>query len=179
MSISILAAGPIPLPRTMTNRSATAESFGFAGIGEPVGQTIPVIAPKMASGASRIGNGSSESETSLNALMNRANTTLANDVKASGPIAAPASFSSAFSSSDANGDGVLSKNEFQNFDKAIHPGGPHLWEAATGKPVDGAYMFPLIDRAGHGYVTRDQAAQYDQVSPDGTSLSDDLGRSTD
>ena len=65
-----------------------------------------------------------------------------------------------FKASDADGNGVLSKDEFQAFDAGAHPDGSKLWEASTGRLVDGAYRFPLLDRLNRGYLTRAQVDEY-------------------
>lgn len=77
-------------------------------------------------------------------------------------------FGEAFKSSDADGDGVLSKDEFVSFEKKTNPTGFHLTEAFTGRSIDGAYMFGVLDRFKSGHVTRGQAAAFAQTAGDGT-----------
>jgi hypothetical protein len=71
-----------------------------------------------------------------------------------------------YKQADASGDGLLSRGEFVNFDAAMHPNGPHLTEATTGIPVDGSYMFAIIDRARQGLVSLAQVKEHGYLLPE-------------
>lgn len=85
---------------------------------------------------------------------------------AAAPAAASQTVDDMFKQADANGDGVLDKDEFVNFDGQMNANGPHLIEAATGIPVDGNYMFAVIDHQNKGFVTLGQAKEHGYLVPE-------------
>lgn len=72
----------------------------------------------------------------------------------------------AFADADGDRDGRLSHDEFVSFDKKVKSDGPHLVEAATGRPVDGDYMFSIIDTLKAGSVTLAQVEEHGYSEPD-------------
>ena len=82
----------------------------------------------------------------------------------------------AFAASDVDRSGALSHDEFVSFDQTMHPDGPHLFEAANGRPVDGDYMFSTIDRLNTGSVSLEQVLQNGYLLSDPIAMRVDSDR---
>lgn len=76
------------------------------------------------------------------------------------------SVSDVYGEADGDADGKLSKDEFVKFDALMRPNGSMLTEAATGRRVDGEYMYPLLDRDQKGYVTLEQVMAHGYLVPE-------------
>lgn len=138
----------------------------FAPLGDSAASS-PAAAGSAPTG-SATGDDATVDTGTLAGLLTRRTTTVAANAAAATAATASASApttDTVFDQADTDGNGTLSKDEFITFDASMNPNGPHLVEAATGRPVDGTYMFSIVDQMGLGFVTREQVKQHGYVQP--------------